>query len=140
VALLDPWDPVLEAVTLRLAEVTAGHLARGCAITWDDGGWQLRFRGHRKALDSGIAATADLGTDEPLSDYQLSIIYGLGFGAVGSEPRRPDFVRGLKLREGGRWDEQTLREVVLESLAILHYVLGCPGPAALSLKGAELRA
>lgn len=134
-ALLDPWDPVLEALTLRLVDITSGHVARSCGVAWDDGGWRLRFKAHRRGMEVALGARRRLDDDELPSDYQLGLVYGLGFAESDGDAARPEYIRGLQLREGGRWDEQTIREVVLESLGLLRYVLGCPGPDALSLDG-----
>lgn len=133
-ALFDPWDPVLEAITLRLTEITSGQITRSCHVSCERAGWDLRFRGSRGGLETIVRPLAR-GSAAALSDYQLAIIYGLNF-TDGDDDGALN--RRLRLRDGGRWSEQTLREIVLETLAIARFVLGCASPDDLALHGIEL--
>ena len=60
-----------------------------------------------------------------LNDYQLVLLYNTSFFAPAvAHPRT--FEKTLNLQEGYTWDEQTLRELVLELLGLFRLVLGVP--------------
>ena len=117
-ATASPWDLHLEPVTQSLARFTAGGAAGRATLAANDG-WQVQFRGSRKSVSVQIARPQ---SSAPLDDYELVILYGLEYDAPGTPANPLLFAKTLSIRDGFGWDEQTLREVVLEALGILAVV------------------
>jgi hypothetical protein len=82
----------------------------------------VAFRGAGRSVTAQFAH-AD-GTPPVPGDYALAVIYGCDFQPIGDEGRPSGFGKTLTYREGYSWDEQAVREVVLEAIGILRYVLG----------------
>jgi hypothetical protein len=126
VAEVDPWDVHLEAVTAALNAVTGG--SRGGVVSVHGArGWRAEFRASRRSVTALLGPTNDAAPS--LSDYRLAILYGLQFEPLG-EPPPTSFAKTLTVQEGYRWDEQMIREVVLEAIAALRLVLGEDDAAA----------
>ena len=122
-AQLDPWDVHLEAVTQKLDQLIGGRL-RGRVALIQAGGWSLEFRGSGRTLTVQLGNA--MGVDAVPGDYARAIIYGCGFYPLGNEGRPDGFGKSLSMREGSRWDEESIREQVLEAIGILRYALGVP--------------
>lgn len=118
---IDPWDRHLEAVTQKLDEMTHGKL-RGRVTLQQDDGWIAEFRGAGRSLTVQVGHPA--GHAAMPGDYGRAVIYGCDFIPIGNEGKPAAFGKTLTLREGYSWDEQAIREVVLETLGIIRYVLG----------------
>jgi hypothetical protein len=124
-ALDDQWDDALERVTAALVRLAGGREAGSIAV--HAGGWATEFRLTRRTVTVYLAPNA---AGESLTDYQLAIVYGLQFHALREWPPPTAFAKNLTIKEGYRWDEQMLREVALEALAIVRLTLSHDPPAA----------
>ncbi len=126
-----PWDNVLEGATLLVERLTQGH-ARGRVIVRTAEGWVAELTGAGRKISLQFARP---GAPVLLGDYQLVLIYGCDYEPIGDEGRPKGWGKTLSLREGFHWDEQSLRETVLELLGVFRYVLGAAG-AGVSLEDA----
>jgi hypothetical protein len=126
----DPWDPHLEAITEKIEQMTSGRL-RGRMGLAQDGGWVVEFRGAGRSVT--VQLSYGLGVAMPLGDYALAVVYGCGYQPIGDEGRPAGFGKTLTYREGYSWDEQNVREVVLEAIGIVRYVFGVSDAAAMTL-------
>jgi hypothetical protein len=131
VAEIDPWDTHLEAVTARLDELTAGTV-RGRVALVQPGGWTLDCRGAGRAITFQFGHPA--GPEAMPGDYGRAVIYGCSYSPLGNEGRPSGFGKTLSVREGFRWDEESIREQVLEAIGILRYVLGVSDPASVEFQ------
>ncbi len=118
---IDPWDGHLEAITAKLEQMTSGRL-RGRLVLSQSGGWTTEFRGAGRSITVQFGHAK--GAAAAPGDYGLAIIYGCDFSPLGNEGKPIGFGKTLTVREGYGWDEQTIREVVLEGIGILRYILG----------------
>jgi hypothetical protein len=134
VATLDPWDTILEGATALLDGLTGGSRS-GRVVLRTARGWLAEFRSSGRTLTVQLSAP---DTDLPslLGDYHLALIYGAGFRPLGDEGRPRGFGKSLSLHEGFRWDEQTLREVVLETIGVLRFVFGVTDASTAALDDA----
>ncbi len=130
----DSWDDLLEGATGLLDGLTGGSRSGRVAIRTEHG-WVVDFRASGRAVSTQGAIPGDT-LPRPLNDYQLAVLYGGGYRPTGNEGRPTGFVKTLTLGDGFRWDEQTLREIVLEALGILRFVLGAGDAAEASLENA----
>jgi hypothetical protein len=129
VAAIDPWDGHLEALTSRLVYLTGGS-GRGSVVLLAAPACRMELSGNPRAVSVQLA-----GPPTPsLDDYRLALLYGLGLHPVGDEGRPAAFAKTLTLHEGFAWDEQTLREIVLEGLAALRIILGAEDPLAATIE------
>ncbi len=126
-ALTDPWDEHLETLTGGLGALTAGARS-GRFRLHSAPGWSAEFRAGQRSITIGLQWAAPPAPR--LTDYQLVLLYGLGFHAPGQPPHPVTFSKVLSLHEGYHWDEQTLREIVLETLGILRHCLGAAAEGA----------
>jgi hypothetical protein len=119
-AAFDPWDTHLETITAKLDQMTDGKV-RGRVVLLQEDGWIVEFRG------AGRSITVQFGhpglPDVMPGDYGRAIIYGCDYQPLGNEGRPVGFGKTLTLREGFKWDEEGIREVVLEAVGVLRYVL-----------------
>lgn len=116
----DRLDELLEPLTMALVALTERRGGKGVAL--EAQGWSLRFTGGPSSLGMQLLAEAGMPA---LNDFQLSLIYRLHFERrEGKGP--PQFFVQYTVRKPHHWEEQTLRELALEVLALLYYVLGCP--------------
>ena len=85
-------------------------------------GWRLEYWLDPDTFAVDLKPDRGAGSVSELDDYQLALIYGLGFEDEGTEDH-------LLLREefdyepGEQWEEQAIRELSLLGLAILRDVL-----------------
>jgi hypothetical protein len=124
-AQIDPWDGHLEAVTEKLEAMTSGRV-RGRVVLVQRDGWIVEFRGAGRSLTIQYSHAG--GADAMPGDYAKAIIYGCDYHPLGNEGRPVAIGKTLTLREGFKWDEQGVREVVLEALGLLRYTLGVGSP------------
>jgi len=126
-ALDDAWDDALERVTAALVTLGGGQAAGSATV--HAATWAAEFRMTKRTVTVYLAPNAT-PPDRALSDYELAIVYGLQFHALREwPPPASAFAKAMSIDEGYRWDEQMLREVVLEALGALRHVLS-PDPAA----------
>lgn len=129
-AAIDPWDATLEGVTAALGRFTAGP--DGEVRVGSAAGWNVAFQAHRRTVSIAIWY-AGAAPGPRLDDYRLVLLYGLDFHPAHDDPRTNVLRKTLTIQEGWTWDEQTLREVVLETLGLLRHVLGVPAEPPLTL-------
>lgn len=122
-AAIDPWDGDLEAITAALVAGAAGQRT-GVVRATADNGWRADFSATRRSVTVILAPVPDVTLPPAPGDYQLALIYGLDYQAVDDAPDHRSFAKTLTLREGFRWDEESLREIVLEGLGLLRHALG----------------
>ena len=116
---LEAWDHVLERATATLVGLTGG---RSGAAVLRSAAWEARFRADRRSVTVQLNSPSRMQPPR-LNDYQLVLIYAADYEVPdGASPAF--FAKTLTLHEGFQWDEQSLREVVLEVLGIFRYVLG----------------
>jgi hypothetical protein len=120
------WDQILEEATPILEQLTSGKL-RGRVLLQTESGWGAEIGAHGRTVSLQFARP---GGTVQLDDYQLVLIYGCDFRPLGDEGRPKGWAKVLNLQEGYHWDEQTLRETVLELLGIFRHVLGIDGSTA----------
>ena len=106
--LADPWDVHLEALTAGLSGLAEGARTGKYRLTTASS-WFAEFRASGRSVHIGFQWNGP--TPPVLSDYQLVVIYGLGFHAPGQPARPVAFAKTLTLHEGFHWDDQTLREL-----------------------------
>jgi len=123
VAAIDPWDVHLEAVTSRLDQMTSGRV-RGHVALRQDSGWIVEFRGAGRSLT--VQFGHPRGAAAMPNDYGRAVIYGCDYSPVGNEGQPSGFGKTMTLREGFRWDEQSIREVALEAIGVLRFLLEVP--------------
>lgn len=128
-AALDPWDEQLESATALLDQLTGGGRS-GRIFIHAPCDWRVEIRGSTRTVRIQAAYT---GGRPDLDDYRLVVIYALGYHGPPAETHPATFTKQLSLHEGHHWDEQTLREIVLEALGLLRHVLGVPASADLRL-------
>ncbi|OAI43765.1 hypothetical protein AYO38_02520 [bacterium SCGC AG-212-C10] len=119
VATIDLWDEQLEAMTANLVAMAEGR-GTPCGVRTDNG-WRVVIGANKSSAT--IELTADAAADPGLDDYELVVIYGLSFHVPKPWPATPTFRKRLTLQDGYSWEEQTLREVVLETLGLVRHVL-----------------
>lgn len=122
-AVIDPWDADLEAITAALVAGAAGGRS-GVVRAIGDSGWRADFSATPRSLTILLAPQPGPGLPPAPGDYQLAIIYGLDYQAVDTRAPSRSFAKTLSLREGFRWDEESLREAALEGLGLLRHVFG----------------
>lgn len=117
----ESWDELLETATTALDRLASG---RSGEFWLRSGTWHARLRATRKTVNTHI----QFGGAAPgirLNDYQLVLLYGVNYtSSAGAYPSA--FAKTLSLQDGYQWDEQSLREVVLEVLGLLRYALAVP--------------
>lgn len=113
----EAWDALLERLTAQLAGFASG---RGGTGALESPTWTAHVQADRRSVAVRLQLAAD--NQERLDDYQLVLIYSAGYDPGRGYPP-VSFSRGMTLREGFQWDEQSLREVVLELLGIFRHVL-----------------
>ena len=114
------WDALLESLTASMVGFTGGK--HGEAFLRSPG-WQARFRANRRTVIAELSS-GQAGPNPRLNDYQLVFLYAVDYTTP--DPGRPHtFHKNLTLKEGYQWDEQTLREFVLECLGLFRYVFAC---------------
>jgi hypothetical protein len=123
VAAIDPWDGDLETITAALVAGAAGHRT-GVIRATADNGWRADFSATRRSVTVLLAPAPGAPPPPAPGDYQLALIYGLDYQAVDDAPPPRSFAKTLSLREGFRWDEESLREIALEGLGLLRHALG----------------
>jgi hypothetical protein len=122
VAGVDSWDDHLEAATVRLEDLTSGRRSGRLFIAQAEG-WRAEIRGQKRSVWMQVTWQGDPAALPQLDDYRLVLAYGLSFHTP--DPGRPSsFTKQLNIQEGYKWEEQTLREVVLELLGLMRHVLG----------------
>jgi hypothetical protein len=124
VARVDRWDDHLEAATTRLEELTSGRRS-GRVFVAQPEGWRAELRGQKRTVWTQVTWQGDPAALPHLDDYRLVLAYGLSFHSP-DHGRPSSFTKQLTIQEGHHWDEQTLREVVLELLGLMRHVLGVP--------------
>ncbi|MFN0146590.1 MAG: hypothetical protein ACKVT1_08775 [Dehalococcoidia bacterium] len=128
-AAIDPWDEHLEAATGLLDGLTGGGRG-GRLFIQAPGDWHLEMRGTKRTVWVQVAGGAG---QHLVDDYRLVLVYSLGYHAPPGEAHPTTFTKQLSLQEGYNWDEQTLREIVLEALGLLRHVFSVPASARLQL-------
>jgi hypothetical protein len=131
VAQIDPWDPHLEAVTERLDRMTSGKLRGRVALVHPES-WTLDCRGAGRSLTFQFAHAS--GTAFELDDYARAVVYSGGWQPLGNEGRPIGFGKTLSLRDGFHWDEESIREQVLEAIGVMRYLLAVPDPASVEFQ------
>lgn len=126
---LAPWDSAVEQLTALANAMSDGRGGRGVLVAGD--AWRMEVRATRKDIAVVIRPRAP-GARPRLDDYQLVLIYGCGYQPLGAEGQPEGFAKSLGLKPGFQWDEQTLREVLLEAVALHRHVLGVQ-PAGLEV-------
>ncbi len=122
----DAWDSHLEAITTALGAMLDGK-ARGPARLESETGWSAEFRAHGRTVSTSLRHRD--GTEGMPGDYARAVLYGCDFSPIGDEGRPAGFVKSMTVREGFGWDEQMLRELVLEVLGLFRFTLAA-GEAA----------
>ena len=136
---VDPWDTHLESATAALERLTSGSRS-GRLLIREPGGWQAEIRGAKQTVRVQISSQAGQARALRLDDYRLVVAYGLGYHPPPGDSQAGTFTKQLSLHEGYHWDEQTLREIVLEVLGLLRHVMGVPPDAALAVEDASRQA
>lgn len=120
----EAWDEHLEAGTAALDRLASG---RSGEFWFRSSTWHARLRGTRKTVNIHLQFGGE-AQGVRLNDYQLVLLYGVNYtSSSGAYPSA--FAKTLSLQEGYQWDEQTLREIVLELLGLLRYGLGVEAAA-----------
>ena len=122
----DAWDSHLEAVTTALSSALDGRTT-GRVTLESVTGWTAEFRAHGRTVTTSFRHRT--GASAVTGDYIRAVLYGCDFSPIGDEGRPSGFVKSLTVREGFGWDEQMLRELVLEALGLYRYVLGAGAPS-----------
>ncbi|MGD9934843.1 MAG: hypothetical protein AB7T37_14175 [Dehalococcoidia bacterium] len=125
-AAVDAWDVHLEAITAALCARFDGK-ARGRVNLETTAGWGAEFYARGRTVSASLRHRDGVGNMP--GDYALAVIYGCDYSPMGDEARPSGFAKSLTVREGFGWDEQMLRDLVLEVLGLLRYALGA-GAAA----------
>lgn len=126
-AATDAWDTHLEDTTEALGAMLAGPV-RGHVRLLSADGWTAEFRGHGRSVTAAFSHPQ--GAEVAPDDYRLAVLYGCEFSPAGDEGRPTGFVKTLSVREGFAWDEEMLREFVLEALGLFRFILHAGGAAA----------
>ncbi len=124
-ARLDPADSILEELTARLVDLTGEDPTCDAVYVLAPGAWSAEVTGEASWL-TVVLSRADGPAQAPLDDFQLALIYALGF-EKDEESREPAFLQEWELDEDDSWEEDALRGLALQVLAILSRVLDC-GP------------
>ncbi|MBI5946545.1 MAG: hypothetical protein HY875_00210 [Chloroflexi bacterium] len=118
-------DPILEELTARLVDMTGEEPTCDAVYVYTRGAWSAEIAGEASWL-TAVLSRGEGRDGPPLDDFQLAIIYGLGF-EKDEEGSEPGFLQEWELEEGDSWEEDALRELALQTLALLSRVLDC-GP------------
>ncbi|MCC6381799.1 MAG: hypothetical protein IT304_04780 [Dehalococcoidia bacterium] len=124
-------DVLLEELTAALVAITERRGPKQALLHGGD--WAVRYHGGQTALTLHLQARPDLPAASHPNDYQLALVYRSHLERWGPAHEAPQFLVEYTLRKPHRWEEQALRELALESIALLVYVFGCP-PGALRLE------
>ena len=134
VAQLDLWDShledITEALSISLDRGARGHVALETAV-----GWRAEFRAHGRTVSASLRHRDGAGGMP--GDFARAVIYGCDYSPIGDEGRPDGFAKSLTVREGFGWDEQMLRELVLEVLGLVRHTLGAGSAADARLKPAR---
>jgi len=120
---LEAWDAHLEDITGALGAML-GDTVRGHATLSATGGWTAGFRAHGRSVTASLRHRD--GASAAPGDYALALLYGCDYSSVADEGRPAGFAKTLTVRDGFGWDEQMLREFVLEVLGLFRFALGNP--------------
>lgn len=116
------WETVVEDLTGLLVRMTAGEKGvDGVVVTAGEA--YVAFAGDEETLMMQAPSNDFLPDDEELNDFQLMLVFGLGYEFDPESEEAENFSKELELDEPV-WDEQTLREVALEAVGMLRYVYG----------------
>jgi hypothetical protein len=128
----DAWDALLERLTETLVELTAGRKT-GFVTVRAAQGWLARVAATKRTVSVQVEADPATGMQVPLDDYQRVLLFGLEYQPFREWPPADSYAKSLTIKEGYEWDEQTLREIALEALGILRYVLGIADAGGIEL-------
>lgn len=114
-------DDLLEVFVAELASLLDPPAFDARIVAAASGGWRA------EAWIDPATFALDLvppgpGARDELDDYQLALLYGLGFDDDGPDDA-PLFRQEFDYEEGEEWEEQALRELGLLALAALRDVL-----------------
>ncbi|MCK9517666.1 MAG: hypothetical protein M0R74_01370 [Dehalococcoidia bacterium] len=119
-------DALLEELTGALVGLTGERRTDGMVRVVTDAGWQLEAWVDEETFALDLVAASEAALDA-LDDYQLALVYGLGFVDEGDEDEAgPLFRLEFEYDPGEEWEEEALRELALLGLGLLRDVLRCP--------------
>jgi hypothetical protein len=127
VAALDPWDDILEAATGALNGLVGG--SRTGSFRLSAPAWDVEMRAHRRDVVVQFVAKSP---PVQLDDYRLAVLYGCSLRPLGDLGSLRGFGKSLQVKAPHTWDEQMLREVVLEAVGLLRYILGAEDRSTVS--------
>lgn len=116
-------DQVLEEFTAALVRLTGEALVDEQVVVDSGGGWALASWVEEDTFALDLVPT-EPGVLGQLDDYQLAVIYGLGF-VDEEEDGETVFREEFEYEAGEEWEEQALRELALLGLGLLRDVLHC---------------
>jgi hypothetical protein len=125
-------DSVLEELTSLLVELTQEGSSLS-AVTVSAGDFYVQFAGAPAELLIEAVSNDYLPGEAHLNDYQLAVLYGLGF-ELDEEAEESNFLLEYELEDDETWEEQSLREFALQALGILHYVFA-QDPGTVQVEG-----
>lgn len=132
---VDPWDTHLEAITGALAAILERGERGHCGLRAESG-WTADLRAHGRSVTVSLRHPS--GHEAMPGDYARAVVYGCDYSPIGDEGRPAGFIKTLTVRDGFGWDEQMLRELVLEALGLYGLVLGGGDPGGIAFQ-AEVR-
>jgi hypothetical protein len=130
-----PIDRALESLTAALVQLTGEARMREQVRLVAAPGWRLLFWLDLDTFGVDLCAEAQASIDE-LDDYQLAVVYGLGFTDedVEGEVR---FRQEFEYDPADEWEEQAIRELALLVLGLLRDVIDCdPATFDVSIRSA----
>jgi len=117
-------DERLEELTAALVRLTGEARFDEQVVVESGGGWALVAWVDEDTFAMDLVPS-EPGAFERLDDYQLAVIYGLGFEDEEAEDDSVLFRQEFEYEAGEEWEEQALRELALLGLGLLRDVLHC---------------
>ncbi|MGE5596601.1 MAG: hypothetical protein ACM3S1_11280 [Hyphomicrobiales bacterium] len=131
-------DLVLEELTAEILRLVDGEVTGEEIRVRTDGGWRLAAWLEPDTFAVDFVPEGDAQIDA-LDDYQLALIYGLGFEDE-EQGERLFFRQAFDREEGEEWEEQAVRELALLGLGALRDVLRCAPISSYRVEGERSRA
>lgn len=122
---MEQMDAVMEELTSKLVELTQeGSGLEG--VIAEAGDYFVQFAGGPDDIAFETVSNDFLPEGRQLNDYQLALLFGMGFEYDDEAAEGSNLFMEYELEEDDAWEEETLREFALQAVAILHYVFGQP--------------
>jgi hypothetical protein len=125
---MEQMDAVMEELATKLVELTReGTTIEG--VIAEAGDYFVQFAGGTDDIAIETVSNDFLPEDRQLNDYQMALLYGMGFEYDEEAAEGSNLFMEYELEEDDAWEEETLREFALQAVALLHYLFGQPATA-----------